>query len=60
MDKDNQHQCLFGVFPIPEDDFFGVIMMGTGIVPKHGFTVSSGEEIKISIDGIGALGNEVG
>jgi 2-dehydro-3-deoxy-D-arabinonate dehydratase len=35
------------------------IMTGTGIVPEHDFTLKSGDEIKISIDGIGTLVNEV-
>jgi 2-dehydro-3-deoxy-D-arabinonate dehydratase len=34
-------------------------MTGTGIVPGHDFTLKSGDEIKISIDGIGTLVNEV-
>lgn len=36
-----------------------LIMTGTGIVPDHPFTLASGDEIKISIDGIGTLVNEV-
>jgi 2-dehydro-3-deoxy-D-arabinonate dehydratase len=36
-----------------------LIMTGTGIVPDHDFTLKSGDEIEISIDGIGALVNEV-
>ena len=36
-----------------------LIMTGTGIVPEHDFTLKSGDEIKISIDGIGTLVNEV-
>jgi len=36
-----------------------LIMTGTGIVPGHDFTLKSGDEIKISIDGIGTLVNEV-
>ena len=36
------------------------IMTGTGIVPQHDFTLQSGDEIKISIDGIGQLVNVVG
>lgn len=35
------------------------IMTGTGIVPEQDFTLQSGDEIKISIDGIGTLVNEV-
>ncbi|HWJ92927.1 MAG TPA: fumarylacetoacetate hydrolase family protein [Flavisolibacter sp.] len=36
-----------------------LIMTGTGIVPEHDFTLKSGDEIRISIDGIGTLLNEV-
>jgi 2-dehydro-3-deoxy-D-arabinonate dehydratase len=36
-----------------------LIMTGTGIVPEHDFTLKSGDEIKISIEGIGTLVNEV-
>jgi 2-dehydro-3-deoxy-D-arabinonate dehydratase len=36
-----------------------LIMTGTGIVPEHDFTLKSGDEIKISIEGIGTLINEV-
>lgn len=36
-----------------------LIMTGTGIVPGNDFTLKSGDEIKISIDGIGTLVNEV-
>jgi 2-dehydro-3-deoxy-D-arabinonate dehydratase len=36
-----------------------LIMTGTGIVPGHDFTLKSGDEVKISIDGIGTLVNEV-
>jgi 2-dehydro-3-deoxy-D-arabinonate dehydratase len=36
-----------------------LIMTGTGIVPEHDFTLRSGDEIKISIDGIGTLVNQV-
>jgi 2-dehydro-3-deoxy-D-arabinonate dehydratase len=36
-----------------------LIMTGTGIVPEHDFTLKSGDEIRISIDGIGTLVNEV-
>jgi len=37
-----------------------LIMTGTGIVPGNDFTLKTGDEIKISIDGIGTLVNEVG
>lgn len=36
-----------------------LIMTGTGIVPEHDFTLKTGDEIKISIEGIGVLANEV-
>ena len=36
-----------------------LIMTGTGIVPEHDFSLKSGDKIKISIDGIGTLVNEV-
>ena len=36
-----------------------LIMTGTGIVPGNDFTLQSGDEIKISIDGIGELVNVV-
>jgi 2-dehydro-3-deoxy-D-arabinonate dehydratase len=35
------------------------LLTGTGIVPPDGFTLQSGDEIAISIDGIGTLGNQV-
>lgn len=35
------------------------IMTGTGIVPENDFTLKSGDEIRISIDRIGTLVNEV-
>src|SRR4051812_15760447 len=34
-----------------------LIMTGTGIVPENDFTLKSGDEIKITIDGIGQLVN---
>jgi 2-dehydro-3-deoxy-D-arabinonate dehydratase len=37
-----------------------MIMTGTGIVPENDFTLQSGDEIRISIDGIGQLVNTVG
>ena len=36
-----------------------LIMTGTGIVPPAEFTLQNGDEIKISIDGIGELANTV-
>lgn len=36
-----------------------LIMTGTGIVPGNDFTLQSGDEISIAIDGIGALTNTV-
>jgi len=35
------------------------LLTGTGIVPPHSFTLASGDEIAISIDGIGTLTNPV-
>jgi 2-dehydro-3-deoxy-D-arabinonate dehydratase len=35
------------------------LLTGTGIVPPHSFTLQSGDEIAISIDGIGTLTNPV-
>ena len=37
-----------------------LIMTGTGIVPGSDFTLAGGDEISISIDGIGTLTNTVG
>ena len=37
----------------------GLIMTGTGIVPESDFTLKSGDQIKISIDKIGTLVNDV-
>lgn len=36
-----------------------LIMTGTGIVPSNDFTLKSGDEIRITIDGIGTLVNSV-
>lgn len=36
-----------------------LIMTGTGIVPSHDFTLTGGDEIRITIDGIGTLVNTV-
>lgn len=36
-----------------------LIMTGTGIVPEHDFTLKSGDEIKITIEPIGSLVNQV-
>ena len=36
------------------------LLTGTGIVPGDGFTLQPGDEISISIDGIGTLRNIVG
>ena len=36
-----------------------LIMTGTGIVPENDFTLQGGDEVRISIDGIGTLVNEV-
>jgi 2-dehydro-3-deoxy-D-arabinonate dehydratase len=37
-----------------------LIMTGTGIVPPNNFTLQQGDEIIISIEGIGTLINTVG
>ena len=34
-------------------------MTGTGVVPGDGFTLQSGDVIRISIDGLGTLENPV-
>jgi len=36
------------------------LLTGTGIVPPDNFTLAAGDEIRISIDGIGTLVNFVG
>jgi 2-dehydro-3-deoxy-D-arabinonate dehydratase len=36
------------------------LLTGTGIVPPDSFTLNNGDEIRISIDGIGTLANSVG
>jgi 2-dehydro-3-deoxy-D-arabinonate dehydratase len=36
------------------------LMTGTGIVPGQDFTLQSGDEVSITIDGIGTLTNPVG
>ena len=36
-----------------------ILLTGTGIVPPDVFTLASGDEIRISIDGIGTLANRV-
>ena len=35
------------------------LMTGTGIVPGQDFTLQSGDEVSITIDGIGTLTNPV-
>ena len=35
------------------------LMTGTGIVPPNAFTLASGDKIRITIDPIGTLENEV-
>ena len=35
------------------------LMTGTGIVPSAGFTLQTGDRVRIAIDGLGALENEV-
>jgi 2-dehydro-3-deoxy-D-arabinonate dehydratase len=36
-----------------------VLLTGTGIVPPDAFTLASGDEVRITIDGIGTLKNRV-
>jgi 2-dehydro-3-deoxy-D-arabinonate dehydratase len=36
------------------------LMTGTGIVPPDAFTLSEGDEIRITVDGVGTLINTVG
>jgi 2-dehydro-3-deoxy-D-arabinonate dehydratase len=36
-----------------------ILMTGTGIVPPDAFTLTSGDDIRITIDGIGTLANRV-
>jgi 2-dehydro-3-deoxy-D-arabinonate dehydratase len=36
-----------------------ILLTGTGIVPPDAFTLATGDEIRISIDGIGTLANRV-
>ncbi len=36
-----------------------ILLTGTGIVPPDTFTLQSGDEIAISIEGIGTLNNTV-
>jgi 2-dehydro-3-deoxy-D-arabinonate dehydratase len=45
------------------DNFFphgSFLLTGTGIIPPDAFTLQHGDEIRISIDGIGSLANVVG
>jgi 2-dehydro-3-deoxy-D-arabinonate dehydratase len=37
-----------------------VLMTGTGVVPPDSFNLSLGDEVEITIDGIGTLTNPVG
>jgi 2-dehydro-3-deoxy-D-arabinonate dehydratase len=39
--------------------FGAYLMTGTGIVPPDSFTLASGDKVRIAIDGIGTLENEV-
>jgi 2-dehydro-3-deoxy-D-arabinonate dehydratase len=36
-----------------------ILLTGTGIVPPDEFTLASGDDIRITIDGIGTLANRV-
>jgi 2-dehydro-3-deoxy-D-arabinonate dehydratase len=48
-------------FLFKENDFpdGALLMTGTGVVPDHPFTLQSGDEVSITIDGIGTLTNTV-
>lgn len=50
-------QYLFREMSFPSGVF---LMTGTGIVPDSDFTLAVGDEVRISIDGIGTLTNIVG
>jgi 2-dehydro-3-deoxy-D-arabinonate dehydratase len=49
-------QYLFRENTFPDGCF---LLTGTGIVPPHSFTLASGDEIAIAIEGIGTLTNPV-
>ena len=49
-------EYLFRENTFPDGCF---LLTGTGIVPPHSFTLASGDEIAITIDGIGTLTNPV-
>jgi 2-dehydro-3-deoxy-D-arabinonate dehydratase len=49
-------QYLFRENTFPDGCF---LLTGTGIVPPNTFTLASGDEIAITIDGIGTLTNPV-
>jgi 2-dehydro-3-deoxy-D-arabinonate dehydratase len=36
-----------------------ILLTGTGIVPPDEFTLASGDDVRITIDGIGTLANRV-
>ena len=48
-------------FLFKENDFpdGALLMTGTGVVPDHPFTLQTGDEVSITIDGIGTLTNTV-
>ena len=50
-------QYLFREMSFPHGAY---LMTGTGIVPPNGFTLALGDEINITVDGIGTLKNFVG
>ena len=50
-------EYLFRENTFPNGSF---LLTGTGLVPSHEFTLASGDEIAITIDGIGTLRNPVG
>jgi 2-dehydro-3-deoxy-D-arabinonate dehydratase len=49
-------EYLFREITFPQGAF---LMTGTGIVPPHTFTLKINDEVRISIDGIGTLVNQV-
>ena len=54
---DELAEYLFREMSFPHGAY---LMTGTGIVPPNGFTLAIGDEINITIEGIGTLKNFVG
>jgi 2-dehydro-3-deoxy-D-arabinonate dehydratase len=57
--KRSMNELVSFVYRACSFPFGCLIMTGTGIVPGNDFTLQSGDEIHISIDGIGTLINKV-